>query len=883
MNQKYPTHHHPQDNPGSLSYNSDQFNMPQNNSFQRADTNKNPNLYPQNYSNLASNPHTQGPSDPYTKRKIFVPHNQASINPLAEDLLFNEPTQIIRRSPRNIKQPESANIRYPPQNRNPNAYSDQQGYAKRSHQTHPNTHISPKNLHTRQREDHPNQDPDNQNSPNFYNPSSIQTTREHDDETSPFISGPRPTVNHPPQSNVQMYYNPPVQNPAVRRNVESFGNINPQYSHQQYNFQISGTTHPDLDASYSSISTTRTVPRKRTKPIVNMNINIGNGKYDEIQVYEGQDPFNAAQDFCQKYNLPPNLAKVLADNIAVQVNNYYVYKAQKIRRPILPLYGAQGMQQYPTQMGPMVHNQEVVNNFYPQMDIDPRMSEKASLTQPLPHLCPENPALKQSIVEDDPEGPPSFRANNASEVQYSIADSESSHRNQYNSQNQGYRDSFQGNLTQGRSSKDTGRTSSGKKLDRHQERTSATETYSHKDESQDIEDQESEEVIDEAEIRKLQEIEHEIQQLQKKKETYLNKFNKKLTIDADLPKQQIPMIRPNTTKASTVSPLNFNNEHQSRLPRNENIQRDELTLRDISGSPNGSLTRIENIHIKPLTTKNSQIRPSVHDKLYDQAKLKQQRTSSRSPMRSSDKPSLMNSKATKVSLQPAQAERQPYRNVTSYKEIHQENEARKRSVSQTRVQNSAQNGRSKSPKPVGKLKPSISPRAQRKSSPPRVQRLQLSSKENVKQSPNVVTQPSQQVSRELSAVDRGKSSNLTAVTESAQRQSSIGTSYSAELSEEEDIKRKVLGEIFKSLDDDLDDSISMDKVDISGLHPEILEGMPEVFAALEEGMVLTFQDFYNIINHRRLFDQIKKVYSLNSNNSEIRRASAIDVRNTPLH
>lgn len=76
-------------------------------------------------------------------------------------------------------------------------------------------------------------------------------------------------------------------------------------------------------------STSRNSSRRRIKPIVVLNIDIGKGAKAELQFYENDVADEVAKKFCDNYGLPTKICKVLSKNIQAQVDTYYRMKAER--------------------------------------------------------------------------------------------------------------------------------------------------------------------------------------------------------------------------------------------------------------------------------------------------------------------------------------------------------------------------------------------------------------------------------------------------------------------------------------------------------------------------------------------------------------------------
>ena len=122
-----------------------------------------------------------------------------------------------------------------------------------------------------------------------------------------------------------------VNNSFPSERVEQYNSVtNSLYPTQAYDRDM---FHSDQD----SISVHSTASSKRRiKPIVIMNINIGNGKMDEIRVFKGDNPSEVARAFCEKYNLPSTLHPVLVQNLTAKIDEYYIKEAEQTHSTIDP-------------------------------------------------------------------------------------------------------------------------------------------------------------------------------------------------------------------------------------------------------------------------------------------------------------------------------------------------------------------------------------------------------------------------------------------------------------------------------------------------------------------------------------------------------------------
>jgi len=93
-----------------------------------------------------------------------------------------------------------------------------------------------------------------------------------------------------------------------------------------------GVNEADFDAMslYSAASS-----KRRTTPIVILNINVGNGAKEELKLFDGEDPSEVAKTFCIKYNLTPAIHPVLTKNLSVQAEKFYEMRAQKKQQRML--------------------------------------------------------------------------------------------------------------------------------------------------------------------------------------------------------------------------------------------------------------------------------------------------------------------------------------------------------------------------------------------------------------------------------------------------------------------------------------------------------------------------------------------------------------------
>jgi len=54
--------------------------------------------------------------------------------------------------------------------------------------------------------------------------------------------------------------------------------------------------------------------------LLTITIDIGGGQQENIQVFEGDDPFDLARQFAQKHNLDPKLTDLLAAQIRSNID-----------------------------------------------------------------------------------------------------------------------------------------------------------------------------------------------------------------------------------------------------------------------------------------------------------------------------------------------------------------------------------------------------------------------------------------------------------------------------------------------------------------------------------------------------------------------------------
>jgi len=133
------------------------------------------------------------------------------------------------------------------------------------------------------------------------------------------------------QSNRNNYHGHEFSNPNIKMQPQSNKSIPESLS----NLNLSGNqgvNGVDFDAMslYSATSS-----KRRTAPIVILNINVGNGVTEELKLFDGEDPAEVARNFCIKYKLTPAIHPVLTKNLNVQAEKFYELRAQKKQQRML--------------------------------------------------------------------------------------------------------------------------------------------------------------------------------------------------------------------------------------------------------------------------------------------------------------------------------------------------------------------------------------------------------------------------------------------------------------------------------------------------------------------------------------------------------------------
>jgi len=227
---------------------------------------------PNYYSERPELQHNYGNQNPYM--------NQNNLHP---QMIYENRSTTPTRSPiRNKHVPQDLNINLPP---SPNSQFQNQDHLP------PSPHSQFNNLN------YPQKSPHAQHNKNFIPEEDFHSTRPQPQ--------PHPqNQSYPPHPNQQFQF--PDNNNYV--NAVDFDGMS----------MISGTSS-----------------RRRTKPIVILNINVGNGQTDELKLFDGENPEEVVNSFCMKYNLPAHIQPVLLQNLSLQASRFYEVRAQKLQQRML--------------------------------------------------------------------------------------------------------------------------------------------------------------------------------------------------------------------------------------------------------------------------------------------------------------------------------------------------------------------------------------------------------------------------------------------------------------------------------------------------------------------------------------------------------------------
>ena len=603
-------------------------------------------------------------------------------------------------------------------------------------------------------------------------------------ETTKSNNHPVPSIqNNQKAQESHTSFPPPIQNPSHKNSIV-VETLRPQ------DFQFESNAALNLDTSMASTITATTTFRRRIKPIVVMNINISSDKKEEVNIYEDSNPIEVAENFCRFHNLPFTLVEVLSNNIRAQIQNYYRIKNEKRKEDsICKSFFNQDTSIifHPDSRKPKTMQKSL--HYLDTIEPD-HLNEETFEHHPEPQNCPQNPALKQSVSQEENFLRVLEQDRIKTEPDYPTDHSEPEPNKKLKLK-----------IKQ-------------KLLDLNLiQNTIPDDEHEHPMETTDRQNME------------LQEIDDEIEKLQKRREEIYEKYGS---------------TRPQTTKASASPMINFKPTQKFVKLKFKNEKK---------------IVNKENIH-----TPNHK-KASALDFDFDfennnahTPKLKGSNRKSRSTVESDSK---------KFTARPSarffedyiQNPEQMYTETTSYAQIHREREER-RLLSQSKNK-SFSVAASKSPK-SGRKK-SATP--EKNVNSPFFNRLGTPQRET----------PKRYVKTGYSSGKKDNSLNiLFSETKSNNTESFTNSFYAkqnADKDREERLLRTTLNQIFNSLDDDADGRISIEKVDVSTLQPEILEELAEIFQALEDDMELTFQDFYNIVNRKRLLERLKKDFHFSTNNN----------------
>jgi len=590
-----------------------------------------------------------------------------------------------------------------------------------------------------------------------------------------------------------------------QRDINSFKNMNISQINQ-YPLHFDSARHPDLDTSYTSTATTKT-SRRRIKPIVVMNINIGNGKKAEIQVFEGDNPPEVAKTFCQNFNLPPSLVQILNENIITQINNYYKLKEQKIQKSTnSPLLNTNtSKKNFETFVQDDLSESAFdrrkgfnINEEQNQLDnFDPRMSEKASMYQPIPHDYTPNPALKQSIQQND------FGAFEEKRTYKSPMDWSSPEKSNGRRKSFGINDKFSPEIIP---------------LKKERSKTPTQSNYKRSESKELIQDGSNGFNVHDHKNNELQEIEEEIKKLKmKKQKLYFDKY-KNSRVD-DFVDERV--LNSQGTKASIKDFETYQLESLNDYGQNEQNQATYQKNFDTWGKPQNQLQGSQTKSYLTQYVDEEKNKRTFLDKVIQEKNKKdsEERENSSSPNQKRNfSPQFQVIENKTHSLYKSNTSTTPFNSdAKNYDHYRSSNDFHKQSS----------------------------------------QNLQTSSR-----NPKSFHDDPQRSSF------RSNKSN---------RNDNRSFHMSSETSRFDELKKRVLDDIFLCLDNDHDGNIDINNVDISNIHPEILENLSEVFAALEDDMILTYHDFINMVNHKKLVEVFQKVYG-SRNDIDSQRGSDANIR-----
>jgi hypothetical protein len=90
-------------------------------------------------------------------------------------------------------------------------------------------------------------------------------------------------------------------------------------------------TFTNTTVSNNSLKTSES-QKRMPKPIIILNVDIGQGRSEELYVFDDDEPVNVARDFCQRFGLNPNIIPILTKNIQAQLQVYNDRKQEKLKR-----------------------------------------------------------------------------------------------------------------------------------------------------------------------------------------------------------------------------------------------------------------------------------------------------------------------------------------------------------------------------------------------------------------------------------------------------------------------------------------------------------------------------------------------------------------------
>jgi len=649
-----------------------------------------------------------------------------------------------------------------------------------------------------------------------------------------------------------------------------------------------------MDMSYMSTKS----GSRRKKPIVIMNIDVGAGKKEEIKIFEHDDPAEVANAFCQKFGLPSKVAKVLTQNIQQQVDQFNKLRMEKLSQKSLNNTVSYHHDDrsfydpgYSHNMSPfnmsMAHPNE--SYIYPQTARDPRdiaytqkrneQKQKKMAYSPFGREQPDEPEdyvvkpMKKSASskalrttnhfdeDEDNEVSAQFKKNKA-EVYNKLYENGLQHQKSMKKieemrkisgdEEELERATFHPKLNQ--YSQDLGKKRTGKVEDYLYEEAEAKrdrrERAAQLKEKLELEkltfkpeiDEGSKRIISAKSARDrtpVHERLHDESKLKVKKQEAIKKeLEKENTFKPAIDKTSKKIAEKVVTEGNTYERL-----YKEKLAREKNLaqKREQAKMEEIYDKKTGQKL------FQPNITKN---------KYYEKAAEKSDSTFQEEVIEVEGDVMEATIKNVHNEFHVYEDDEKPKKTLTKSKSVNRiEDKSRNKDTSPMRSKTSKQPEEPKTPTRSNKLE----------KTPEKLTKSPVLNANKVKDSLKTSTNQS---ARKKKPVDSNQSSRNDSHNSSmydkkrVSRDDSTAQSETKRESAESEIERQLLVDIFRLLDGDMDGKISADDVDVSALDSEVLDSIYEVIAALEDNLVLTVNDFVNMVNQKKVINKLRQVYGL---------------------